>query len=221
MRALVASVAIHVGLIAIAMRPVVEEPPAEESTLQPMTLIDVSVEAQAVADDDGGGGGAGERVAMKLPAAVTRGETRADVGWEATTLGYESGNSAGDGGGDGTGTGTGHGNGRGAGHGLGRSASELSLHDLPPPPAPHISKARPAKLLHPTREMDVEEDDLFAAMVTVDATGDVVGARMTKTHPGSRGDAASSSIWQFRYSPALDDDGNPVRSTFVQTFAVR
>jgi len=55
----------------------------------------------------------------------------------------------------------------------------------------------------------------------VDESGDVVGAHMTQSHPGSRGDTASSMIWQFRYSPALDDDGAPVRSTFVQSFAVR
>ena len=58
-----------------------------------------------------------------------------------------------------------------------------------------------------------------SARVTVDETGDVVGAHMVRTLPGSRGEIASSMIWQFRYSPALDDDGKPVRSTFVQTFA--
>jgi hypothetical protein len=44
---------------------------------------------------------------------------------------------------------------------------------------------------------------------------------MVRTVPGSRGDTASSMIWVFRYSPALDDDGKPVRSTFVQPFLVR
>lgn len=198
------------------MRPAIEPPAIEEASLPPMTLIDVAIDSpvptETPNEDPGGGGG----VAMTLPAPrAARGETTAELGWAATTIGFD----AGDGG---TGTGTGHGNGHGAGLGLGRGAGDaLALRDVPPPPAPHVSRARPARLLHPTRQLEVDEDELFAAMVTVDHEGEVVGARITKSHPGVRADTASSMIWQFRYSPALDDDGNPIRSTFVQTFAVR
>ena len=45
--------------------------------------------------------------------------------------------------------------------------------------------------------------------------------RMVTTHPGLRADQASSAIWQFRYAPALDDLGTPVRSTFEQPFQIR
>ena len=59
------------------------------------------------------------------------------------------------------------------------------------------------------------------ARVTVDQTGDVVAVHFVTTHPGLRGDQASSAIWSFRYAPALDDDGVPIRSTFEQPFQVR
>jgi hypothetical protein len=44
---------------------------------------------------------------------------------------------------------------------------------------------------------------------------------MVTTHPGLRGDQAASAIWTFRYAPALDDAGAPVRSTFEQPFQIR
>ncbi len=215
---------IHLVLIAIAMQPVVEPqvvgelPATIDVSIVPMMPI---VEPQQhEEDDDSGGGRAG--VGMKLdepraPSAATLGARVRDTGWEATTLGYDGGGD-GTGTGDGLGNGTGHGIGDGFGNGVGHG---MSLRDVPAPPPAHVSKARPAKLLHPTREMEVEAEELFAAVVTVDPTGDVVGAQITKSHPGVRADTASSMIWQFRYAPALDDDGNPTRSTFVQTFAVR
>jgi hypothetical protein len=99
-------------------------------------------------------------------------------------------------------------------------------HEFPAPPAPPAppppSKARPAKLLWPTRDREVDDDSyLFVARVTVDTDGSVVGARMINTHPDSRGERAANAIWQFRYSPALDDHGVPIRSTFEQPFQVR
>lgn len=201
------------------MRSAVEPPAVDQAALPPITVIDVAIESPApteTSNEDPGGGGS---VAMALPAPrATRGDSGAQLGWAATTIGFDTGGGFDAGGG----TGTGHGNGRGAGLGLGRGASDhLALRDVPPPPAPHISRARPAVLLHPTRQLEVDDEELFAALVTVDPAGEVVGARITRSHPGVRGDTASSMIWQFRYSPALDDDGNPIRSTFVQTFAVR
>ena len=51
--------------------------------------------------------------------------------------------------------------------------------------------------------------------------GDVVGVRMIETRPGRRGELAAELIWHFRYAPALDAAGRPVRSTFEQPFQVR
>jgi len=140
----------------------------------------------------------------------------------AAGLGSELGDGIGHGTGIGNGIGTGIGDGVGDGIGTRRGlGSRGDLRDIAALPVPVPSKARPAKLLHPTRETEVDDAELFVAIVTVDTDGDVVGARMTRSHPGSRGDTAASMIWQFRYSPALDDDGHPARSTFEQPFAVR
>ncbi len=96
---------------------------------------------------------------------------------------------------------------------------------VPEPPqiaAPPPSRARPAKLIYPVRDREVEDEgNLFIARVTVDPDGDVVGARMIKTRPGVTGDHASRAIWTFRYLPALDDRGTPIRSTFEQPFQIR
>ena len=62
---------------------------------------------------------------------------------------------------------------------------------------------------------------MFVAKVTVDEDGSVVGARMLTTRPGSRSEHAANAIWTFRYAPALDDGGKPIRSTFEQPFQVR
>lgn len=127
----------------------------------------------------------------------------------------------------GHGSGQGHGYGAGTGHGIGfgDGGGVQSARDVPAPPVPvetPPSKARPAKLIWPTRDEEVEDEvDLFVARITVDEEGSVVGARMVKTRPGSRGDDAANAIWRFRYLPALDDSGAPIRSTFEQPFQVR
>ena len=129
------------------------------------------------------------------------------------------------GGGNGTATGTGRGAGNGTGNGIGfgNGGGVQTARDIPAPPAPPPpSKARPAKLIWPNRDVDVIDDSyLFVARVTVDADGSVVGARMLTSRPGSRADHAANAIWQFRYAPALDDAGKPTRSTFEQPFQVR
>ncbi|HEY5920850.1 MAG TPA: hypothetical protein VIV11_04230 [Kofleriaceae bacterium] len=126
-------------------------------------------------------------------------------------------------GGGGDGNGTGHGNGTGNGIGFGNGGGVQGARDIPAPPAPPPpSKARPAKLIWPNRDVDVIDDSyLFLARVTVDAEGSVVGARMLTARHGSRAEHAANAIWQFRYSPALDDGGHPIRSTFEQPFQVR
>jgi hypothetical protein len=208
---------VHGALIAIALVDVERAPDLHAATEPTLELIEVAVEAPVpvpVEDKHPSG--------VRAALAHSGGTSRARRGehtrspdstspWGELTIGEDRG--------DGTGTGTGIGT--GAGIGFGDGGGVQKMRELPAVPAPFVSKARPAKLIHPTREMEVDEAELFAARITVDEGGDVVGAHMMKSHPGSRGETASSMIWQFRYAPALDDDGAPVRSTFVQTFAVR
>lgn len=225
----VGSVAVHAVLIGIALHAggasPVEDPVREQPAVE---LIDVSVAPAAA--EDGGGGGAAVGMALSGPrraAAASVEPSARDTDVEpGVVTGIDTGDAHGIGTGSGAGNGAGNGIGNGVGDGIGIGIGvgldpRAELRQLPAPPPPPVSKARPAKLLHPTRQTEVDEAELFAARITVDETGDVVGAHMTQSHPGSRGEVASSMIWQFRYAPALDDDGVPVRSTFVQTFAVR
>jgi hypothetical protein len=62
---------------------------------------------------------------------------------------------------------------------------------------------------------------LFSVKVTVDEQGFVVGARMLSSRTGPKAERAANAVWTFRYAPALDDDGRPIRSTFEQSFQVR
>lgn len=123
-------------------------------------------------------------------------------------------------GGDGRGQGGGHGSGRGrgVGDGVGRVVSEQPR--VATPAAPKASRARPAKLIYPKRQGDVEAGKLFVARVTVDAEGFVVGASLLQGDGPYRGQAGGL-IFRFRYLPALDDDGRPIRSTFEQEFLVQ
>lgn len=122
------------------------------------------------------------------------------------------------------GEGNGIGNSRGDGIGIG-DGNRIILADeqftLPPPPVERaVSKARPAKLIYPTRERDLGEDRLFVARITVDTDGYVVGAKLVRGGSGPRDAEAADLIFRFRYLPALDDDGRAVRSTFEQPFHV-
>jgi hypothetical protein len=139
--------------------------------------------------------------------------------WEQINVRMEAGSTNGDGGG----IGNGHGNGNGNGIGFGAGGGIRVATDVPaPPPPPAISKARPAKLVWPNRDEEVDDEaNLFVAKVTVDREGFVVGAHMTRSQPGVKAERAADAIWTFRYAPALDDEGNPIRSTFEQSFQVR
>lgn len=57
--------------------------------------------------------------------------------------------------------------------------------------------------------------------VTVDADGFVAGATLVRGFGGRRDEVASAQIWRFRYDPARDDDGRPVRSVLEQRFLVQ
>lgn len=118
------------------------------------------------------------------------------------------------------GFGGGDGDGIGAGHGSGVAAlaalTELPL--PPPPPAPRISRARPARLIYPSREVAIDETELFVVRLTVDPDGMVAGATLARGFGGTRDDAAVAAAFRFRYDPARDDDGRAIRSTVDQHF---
>jgi hypothetical protein len=129
-----------------------------------------------------------------------------------------TGDDAGLGSGGSGGTGNGRGSGIGFGDGGGISAGAPPP---PPPPAPKLSKARPARLIFPSRQRDVDDGELYVMRVTVDADGFVAGATLVRGFGGRRDEVASAQIWRFRYDPARDDDGTPVRSVLEQRFLVQ
>src|SRR5687767_8865618 len=89
-------------------------------------------------------------------------------------------------GGEGFGTGGERGDGIGFGNGGRIAVAEEQLTMPPPPKADVPSKARPAKLIYPSRERDLGKDKLFVARITVDTDGYVVGARLVKGRNGPR-----------------------------------
>jgi hypothetical protein len=124
--------------------------------------------------------------------------------------------------GDGEGNGKGRGRRTGNGIGFGDGGGiEAGAPPPPPPPAPKLSKARPARLIFPSRQRDVDDGELYIMRVTVDADGYVSGATLVRGFGGHRDDVASAQIWRFRYDPARDDDGQPVRSVLEQRFLVQ
>lgn len=129
------------------------------------------------------------------------------------------------GGGGEPGTGSGAGGSAGRGLGFGDGAAIAAQHDElappPPPPPPKISKARPARLIFPSRQREVEDAQLFVMKVTVDRDGYVSGARLVRGFGGRRDEVAQDQIWRFRYDPARDDDGRPIASTLEQRFLVQ
>jgi hypothetical protein len=208
---------VHGALIAIALFNVETAPDIHASTAPTLELIDVAVEAP-VAPTPGASGGGGQTAGQQR---VARRSARPNKSPEATSPWGELSISEDNGNGIGNGDGIGIGIGNGTGIGFGNGGGVQKIRELPAVPAPFVSKARPAKLIYPSHQVEVDENETLLARVTVDENGDVVGAHMVRTLPGSRGETASSMIWVFRYSPALDDDGKPVRSTFVQPFLVR
>jgi len=252
MRALATSVAVHLLLVVlIALHSSRSALPESGAAVDSVAIAIVEPMVVDVLGGGGGGGPAASAEAASIsdaPAAAAM--PRANIpkhapdAWQEVTVSMDqpradaaaqagdsdgNGNGSGNGNrnGNGNGKGTGNGNGDGTGSGNGRGvqiADDLRALKVPAPPteATRVSKARPAKLIYPTRERDVEDEaDLFVAHITVDTDGDVVGAHMVRTRPGARGDQAANAIWSFRYLPALDDDGRPIRSTFDQQFQIR
>ena len=153
-------------------------------------------------------------MAARIARVVARGSRARHSAWDDVAISRDT--NPGD-----LGAGGGGGGGRGNGIGLGDGGGIAAAPAIPAPPRPVISRARPARLLVPMRESDVDDDELFVARVTIDEDGDVVGAHMVRTHPGRRGELAESAIWTFHYDPARDSSGNAVRATFEQPFAIR
>lgn len=229
MRFVAASIAVHVLVMWLLVRgehragaPHVPAAPDTRALASPEP-IEIEMLAPS---PEGGGSPAASRAQMtnassaRTTSAARRVRTR--DAWEGLTIRNESAGESRAGGGSGNGSGRGHGTGRGNGIGFGNGGGVQIARGVPAPPVPVVSKARPAKLIWPTRNREVEDEaDLFIARVTVDEDGFVVGARMVKTRPGSRGEQAADAIWRFRYLPALDERGVPTRSTFEQPFQIR
>ncbi len=225
MRWLAVSVAVH----ALALWLIVREDTSRARAPAPATpdVEPAPIEIAVIELASGGGGApANAAVASTAPRRSSRAlsvhgpRARARDPWSRLSIRTEAiSNSAG------VGEGTGHGDGRGTGLGFGAGTGMRVVNDVPPPPVPvppPPSKARAARLIWPNRDVEVIDDSyLFVARVTVDEDGAVVGARMLTMRPGSRAEHAANAIWQFRYEPALDEHGVPVRSTFEQPFQVR
>lgn len=227
-RFFVASIAVHalvVWWLAAGRQERVESqasnPATRSATNEAARVEPIAIEVAMIGGGSAPGGGSPRTSSARATTTVRR--ARAHDAWGELTIRDERhGNAGGAAVTDGTGTGTRHGNGNGIGFGTGGGIAAPRGGPLPPVPVPVVSKARPAKLIWPTRDREVEDDaDLFIARVTVDESGDVVGVRMVKTRPGSRGEHAANAIWQFRYLPALDERGVPTRSTFEQPFQIR
>jgi hypothetical protein len=225
-RWLVVSLALHAVVLWLVVGSDARGEPRAAVTWSPPVLPSASrpdVAEPMVVEMLGGGGGTNNEAASATTtraAHVGARRARSADAWSSVSIKTEA---HGDSGGTGAGTGGGTGSGTGSGIGFGSGGGIEVTRDVPaPPPPPKVSKARPAKLIWPNRDLDVEDESyLFVAKVTVDADGSVVGARMLTSRPGSRADHAANAIWTFRYAPALDDDGRPIRSTFEQPFQVR
>ena len=233
-RALVLSAAMHAAGGAALLAIEIEEGAAIE---RPAAIsIEVIAPPAPAPPRDVMGGGASERIAA-APAGATseRGRARrasrvrpselATYTIDPPRLGTADlrGGDAREGdGGEGDGSGGHRGSGIGFGDG-GRIELAPQTFALPEAPRGDVrppSKARPAKLIYPTRHRDLGADALFVARVTVDTDGYVVGARLVKGHNGPADDDAADLIFRFRYLPALDDAGRAIRSTFEQPFHV-
>jgi hypothetical protein len=210
-RALAGSLAVHAVLLVLLMARTRPPEPPSTSPIE-IELIDPPPPPPPTS---GGGGGGGTSESKPLARATAthrahRALLQLEVHIEAVGAGR------------GDGIGRGMGRGFGDGESGGPEGDVIAARDLipppPPPPPPPESRARAARLVFPTREGTA--DELFSALVTVDEDGDVVGVHMVKTSPGSRGEVAAAAIWRFRYAPALDASGKPVRSTFEQPFGL-
>lgn len=222
---LVGSLVVHAvlgaALFALVSRPPrdVASPPATATAIEMVEVTRPPAPTPppvlvASADRAGGGGSSSPKRSSRTPRRVAafedpRGAITFEVGSEGA--------------GDGTETGTGVGAGRGIGFGDGVAIAQPGETPVPPPPPPPppVSKARPPRLIFPSRQRDVEDGQLFVMRVTVDRDGYVAGARLVRGFGGRRDEVAQDQIWRFRYDPALDDEGRPIAATIEQRFLVQ
>lgn len=205
---------------------------------EPADVIELEVPPAPRAASGGGGprgglAGTPARVATREPTPAHRDRSRpvvkqvmdpgalhSDADPRGTMTIDPGGDAPGEGGG-GHGAG-GRGDGRGAGIGFGDGGGISALPPpAPPPAAPPVSKARPPRLIFPTRQHEVEDGATFVMRVTIDREGFVAGARLVHGFGGRRDEQASDLIWRFRYAPALDDLGRPIAATIDQPFLVQ
>jgi hypothetical protein len=202
------------GLLALVDRPAGDErlgaPRVEIVTVEPPRVR----APERPASGASGGGGQATRARVQHP-SVRRTIARDDL---VTTIEPVAGDAMGGAGGQGRG----FGGGIGDGHGLADFAPPAA--PVPPPPPapgpPPSSKARPPRLIYPSRQVQIDDALLFVATLTIDAEGFVDGAHLSHGFGGPRDDQAAGLVWHFRYAPALDDDGRPIRATIEQKFDV-
>jgi len=76
--------------------------------------------------------------------------------------------------------------------------------------------------VYPSRTRPVRDvDDLYVVRLVIDTRGLVDGARLVRGKGGRRDQHALDSVWRFRYLPALDHAGTPVRAEIDQRFMVQ
>lgn len=224
-RVWIGSLAVHAVLGALLASFAAHRADVPARAAAAVEVIDVVAPTPSVPAGGGGGGGTpASTVRSERPRAsrTTRVATRAASDDPRGEIRYDTGGDGGSGGGDGGGDGSGRGAGRGAGIGFGDGGG-IARQDVvvAVPPAPKVSRARPARLIFPSRQRDVDEGELFVMRVTVDADGYVAGAKLVRGFGGRRDEVAANQIWRFRYDPARDDDGNPVLSVLEQRFLVQ
>ncbi len=208
------SIAIHAVIVGgIAWRLAASSPLAAQSSPpravgDPPPIEIAMIDPPATSPGHRGSAGAPRGAHPRASAALTRPLAMSDV---TVTPGAPN---EGEIGGDGRG-GTGHGG--DGGDGFGGIAPRPTLPEVPA--ALPASRARPARLIYPTRLADVDDGALFVARITVDEQGFVVGAHVIRG-PIDPHDACGG-VWRFRYEPALDDAGRAIRTTFDQEFGAR
>lgn len=223
------SLAVHalVGALLLA----IDRHPAPPAPHDPLTIEVVDpppllfAPANPVSTASSGGGAPASRVVATRASRVRPRWNPASPRSDADPRGAITFETGGDpSGGGSTGDGAGGGRGRGAGIGFGDGGAIAPGPPPPPPPPapppPKLSRARPARLIFPSRQRDVEDGVLFVMQVTVDSDGFVAGAHLLRGFGGRRDEVAAEQIWRFRYDPARDDDGRPIRSVVEQRFLV-
>jgi len=83
------------------------------------------------------------------------------------------------------------------------------------------TRARPPHLVWPTEDRPERPGEVFVARLTIDEDGYVVGVRMIEGMGGRPGERAEEAVWRFRYAPALDAAGRPVRTRIEQRFMLK